>query len=47
MNEDKKDQVHIGQKFYDNIFLLFVLSNLVTLLVYDIWGMLDIWNVPQ
>ena len=40
--EKDSDKVHIGQRFYDAIFLLFVLGNLITLLVYDIWGLLDL-----
>ncbi len=42
---EKDDQVHWGQRFYDNIFLLFVLGNLITLLVYDIWGVLDVMSI--
>lgn len=42
---DDKDKVHAGQWFYDQIFLLFVLCNLITLLCFDIWGVLDIMNV--
>ena len=40
--EKDSDKVHVGQWFYDSIFLLFVLGNLITLLVYDIWGLLDL-----
>ena len=42
---EKDDKVHIGQRFYDNIFLLFVLGNLLMLVIYDIWGMMDIMAI--
>lgn len=39
------DKVHVGQWFYDQIFLLFVLCQLITLLCFDIWGVLDVMSV--
>ncbi len=35
-----------GQKIFDNIWLLFVLSLLISTLIYNVWGIIDIMNVP-
>ncbi|MBI5187952.1 MAG: hypothetical protein HZA07_02600 [Nitrospirae bacterium] len=37
-----EEKIPLGQRFYDSIFILFILSNLITLFSYDIWGMLDL-----
>ena len=37
---------HKGQKFFDNIWLLFVLSLLISTLIYNVWGIIDLLNVP-
>jgi len=37
-----EEKIPLGQRFYDSIFILFVLSNLIILFLYDIWGMLDL-----
>ncbi len=48
----KKDETgtdepeHKGQKFFDNIWLLFVVSLLISTLVYNVWGIVDLMNVP-
>jgi hypothetical protein len=35
-----------GQKFFDNIWLLFLLSLLISGLIYNAWGIIDLLNVP-
>jgi len=37
---------HKGQKFFDNIWLLFVLSLLISTLVYNAWGIVNLMNIP-
>lgn len=36
-----------GQKFYDNIILLLVLGVVIPTLVYTVWGLVEIMNIPQ
>jgi len=35
-----------GQKIFDNIWLLFVLSLLISGVIYNVWGIIDLMNVP-
>ena len=35
-----------GQKWFDNIWLLFALSLLISTLIYNVWGIVDLLNVP-
>jgi len=37
---------HKGQKIFDNIWLLFVLSLLISGVIYNVWGLIDLMNVP-
>jgi len=48
MPENKKDEEPqpIGQKIFDNIWLLFVLSLLISTVLYNVWGIIDLMNVP-
>ena len=49
MSEKEKhenDPVPQGQKWFDNIWLLFLLSLLISTLIYNVWGILDLMGVP-
>jgi len=47
MNEQKgKEPVPVGQKWFDNVWLLFLLSLLISGLLYNVWGLVDLMNVP-
>lgn len=35
-----------GQKLFDNIWLLFALSLLISTVIYNVWGLIDLMNVP-
>ncbi|MBI3161505.1 MAG: hypothetical protein HYZ23_03300 [Chloroflexi bacterium] len=35
-----------GQKIFDNIWLLFLLSLLISGVIYNAWGIIDLLNVP-
>ena len=35
-----------GQKFFDNIWLLLILSLAISLIVYNLWGLIDLAFVP-
>ncbi|HEY9514714.1 MAG TPA: hypothetical protein VIQ74_03460 [Gemmatimonadaceae bacterium] len=41
------EQVPLGQRFFDNIFLLFALGILVTGVVYVAWGLWEILTLPM
>ena len=43
---EKNEPEHKGQKFFDNIWLLFALSLLISTLIYNVWGIVDLMNVP-
>ncbi|MEE9615137.1 MAG: hypothetical protein V3W31_09380 [Thermodesulfobacteriota bacterium] len=34
------------QKFYDNIWLLLVIGNVLPTLVFTVWGLYEVFNVP-
>lgn len=40
------ESIHFMQKVLDNQWLLLVLGNLVPLVLYTIWGLVDVMNVP-
>ena len=42
----EKETPTIGQKIFDNIWLLFLLSLLISGLIYNAWGIFDLLNVP-
>ena len=49
MSEKEKqenDAVPQGQKVFDNIWLLFLLSLLISGVIYNAWGIYDLLNVP-
>lgn len=35
------------QAFYDNIYLLLILGIVVPTLVYTVWGLIEVMQVPQ
>ncbi len=44
--EEKKEKVPLGQIVFDEIFLLFLLSLIISLAIYNIWGMMEITRLP-
>lgn len=48
MSEQREDgPIPSGQVFYDNIILLLVLGVVLPTVVYTVWGIVEILNVPQ
>lgn len=41
-----EEKVPLGQVFLDDIFLLFLLGMSVPLVLYIVWGLLDLLNTP-
>jgi zona occludens toxin (predicted ATPase) len=42
----EKETVSWGQKIFDNVWLLFLLSLLISTLIYNVWGIVDLLNIP-
>ena len=41
------DHIPLGQRFFDNIFLLLVLGLLIMTVLYAGWGMWEILTLPK
>ena len=41
------ERVPVMQEIYDNIWFLFLISGVVILVSYIIWGLIDLVNVPS
>lgn len=44
--EDENDPIPAGQFFFDELFLLFGLSLVICLVLYNVWGLMDLLSVP-
>ena len=42
----KRTRIPIGQAVYDDLFLWIFLSLVLTLVVYNVWGLLDLVRLP-
>jgi hypothetical protein len=45
-HDDENDQVPFMQKLLDNPFILLFLGVLIPMLLYNLWGVIDILTVP-
>ena len=45
-DKQENEPVPQGQKWFDNIWLLFLLSLLISTLIYNVWGIINLMNVP-
>lgn len=43
----EKQPIPRGQEFLDNIGLLFLLSLLISGVLYNLWGLIDLFRVPR
>ena len=41
------EPIPLGQRFFDNVFLLLVLGLLIMILLYTAWGMWEILTLPK
>jgi hypothetical protein len=41
------ERVPLGQRLFDNVYLLLVLGVLVMLVVFTAWGMWEIFSMPK
>lgn len=44
--KQENQPVSLGRKMFDNIWLLFLLSLLISTLLYNVWGIMDLLSVP-
>ncbi|MEK6531395.1 MAG: hypothetical protein AABZ23_02745 [Deltaproteobacteria bacterium] len=44
--EDSSGKVPSGQRFYDNLPLLFILGLAITVVSYTLWGLWEVWSQP-
>ena len=42
----EKENITQGQKIFDNMWLLFLLSLLISTLIYNVWGIFNLLTVP-
>ncbi len=43
---EEKERVPLGQAIFDEWFLLFLLSLIISLILYNVWGLLDLLRTP-
>ena len=44
-DKQENEPVPQGQKVFDNIWLLFLLSLLISGVIYNVWGIMDLMSV--
>ena len=52
MNDEHRDEttgerIPLGQRVFDNIWLLFALGLIVMFVVYTGWGLLEVYTMPK
>lgn len=47
MSDEKSEEIPLGQKLYDNIWLLMALGIGLPTLIYTVWGLIEIMNIPS
>ena len=47
MSQDPAERPPLGQRLYDNVFLLLVVGLLVMFVVYTGWGIWEIVSMPK
>jgi hypothetical protein len=40
------EEISLGQKLFDNMFLLLILSFLISFVLYNVWGLIETLGVP-
>lgn len=44
--EQDEERIPFGQILFDELFLYFVISLVISLVVYNLWGLMDLLNTP-
>ena len=45
-NRQENEPPSLWQKLFDNVWLLFLLSLLISTLIYNVWGLMNLLSVP-
>lgn len=45
-DQEEEKTANKWQKIFDNVWLLFILSLAISGLIYNLWGIYDLLNVP-
>ncbi len=45
-NEKGQEKVPRGQEIFDNILVLFLVSLVLSAVLYNVWGLLDLLSTP-
>ncbi|MCZ7572877.1 MAG: hypothetical protein M5U01_30355 [Ardenticatenaceae bacterium] len=47
MDADREEErIPLGQVLFDELFLFFMLSLVISMVVYNIWGLFDLLRTP-
>lgn len=44
--QEGQQEIPKGQKFFDNLLWLFILSLVISFVIYNAWGLIEIMNTP-
>jgi len=44
--EKEQERIPLGQVVFDELFLLFLLSLVISFVVYNVWGLMDLLRTP-
>ncbi len=44
--QEREELIPLGQVVFDQIFLLFLLSLVLSFVLYNVWGLMELLNVP-
>lgn len=44
--EQQPERIPVGQAVFDEVFLLFLASLVISFILYNVWGLLELLNVP-
>lgn len=45
-NEEEKERVPLGQIIFDDMFLWFLLSMIISIVIYNLWGLMELVSLP-
>ena len=45
--QDQNEPIPAGQALFDEIFLFFMLSLVISFVVYNVWGLLELVRTPM
>lgn len=45
-SDQDEERVPIGQVIFDELFLFFMLSLVISFMVYNVWGLMDLLSTP-